>query len=340
MANYGKGIRVASGFDLAGAPVDHKYIVDTLVQANEYVDSGVAYEGMQVYCLADRTIYVYDGSSFQTLSASSGSAEIDLSNYVTLNGAQTITGKKTFNETIEGNVATATKLQEAVDVTLEGDVTGTTSFDGSQDVAINVALAETGVVAGTYPKVTVDAKGRVTKGEALSVADIPDLTLAKITDAGSAASKDVGAQAGNVPILGEDGKLDTSVLPAVAISSTKVVASEAEMLALTAQEGDVAIRTDISASFILSNSDPTVLENWVKLASPTDGGFVSSVNGKTGTVTLTSSDVAEGSNLYYTEERATTNFNTNIATTSVSSLSDGAKVVMEDDVIILDCGNA
>ena len=38
-----------------------------------------------------------------------------------------------------------------------------------------------GVVAGTYPKVTVDAKGRVTGGSSLSASDIPSLDWSKIT---------------------------------------------------------------------------------------------------------------------------------------------------------------
>lgn len=340
MALFGKGITVASGFDLAGNPVDSKYIVDSLSEANEFIDSGVAYEGMQVYNKEDKTIYVYNGSSFQTMSASSGTAEVDLSNYVTLNGVQTITGKKTFTETIEGNVATATKLAEAKTIALTGDASGSASFDGSANANIAVTLADSGVTAGEYAKVTVDAKGRVTQGAQLEASDIPELTLAKITDAGTAAGKDIGVSAGNVPVLGADGKLDTAIIPALAISSTHVVSSEAEMLALIAEEGDVAVRTDLSASFILKGNDPKVLSNWVRLATPTDGGFVSSVNGKTGTVTLSTSDVAEGSNLYYTEERATANFTTNIATTTVSALNDGAKVVMEDDTLILDCGNA
>lgn len=340
MSLYGKGIVVASGFDLAGNPVDSKYVVDSLVEANSFAETGVAYEGMQVYCKEDKTIYVYVNGSFQTLSASAGSGEIDLSGYATLSSEQTITGKKTFTQTIVGNVATASKLAEAKDIALTGDVSGTASFDGSQSISINATLANSGVTAGTYSKVTVDAKGRVTAGASFEATDIPDLTLAKITDAGTAASKDVGASAGNVPILNEEGKLDTAILPAIAISSTHIVASEAEMLALTAQEGDVAVRTDLSETYILKGNAPTVKDNWVKLASPTDNGFVSTVNGKTGAVTLTTSDVAEGSNLYYTEERATANFGTNIAQTTVSALSDGAKVVKEDDVIILDCGNA
>jgi phage-related tail fiber protein len=45
---------------------------------------------------------------------------------------------------------------------------------GGLEVAAGVAsLAATGVVAGTYPKVTVDAKGRVTGGTTLVSDDLP-----------------------------------------------------------------------------------------------------------------------------------------------------------------------
>ncbi|MDC7699587.1 hypothetical protein [Vogesella indigofera] len=44
-----------------------------------------------------------------------------------------------------------------------------------------VALSASGVGAGTYPKVTVDAYGRVTGGAALTAADIPSLDWSKIT---------------------------------------------------------------------------------------------------------------------------------------------------------------
>ena len=340
MALFGKGITVASGFDLAGSPVDSKYIVENLSEAEEFVTDGTAYEGMQVYNKEDSLIYVYTNASFQLLSTVAGVPDIDLSNYTTLSGEQTITGKKTFTETIEGNAKTASKLAESKTISVSGDASGSASFDGSANANIAVTLADSGVTAGEYTKVTVDAKGRVTQGAQLEASDIPELTLAKITDAGSAAGKDVGASAGNVPVLGADGKLDTAILPALAISTTHVVASQAEMLALTVQEGDMAVRTDLSASFVFKGGDATKLENWIRLATPSDDGFVSTVNGKTGVVTLTTSDITEGSNLYYTEERATTNFSTNIVATSVISMSDGANVVLDTDTLFLDCGNA
>ena len=110
------------------------------------------------------------------------------------------------------------------------------------------------------------------------------------------------------------------------------------MLALNAQVGDIAIRSDITKSFILKQTPASTLSNWLELISPTHE--VISVNGKTGAVVLTTSDIAEGNNKYYTEVRATANFNTNFSSKSYKGLSDGAKILSEDDVLILDGGNA
>lgn len=61
-------------------------------------------------------------------------------------------------------------------ITLSGDATG------SGTTAITVTLSPSGVTAGTYPKVTVDTKGRVTAGSALADTDIPTLTASKISN--------------------------------------------------------------------------------------------------------------------------------------------------------------
>lgn len=84
------------------------------------------------------------------------------------------------------------------------------------------------------------------------------------------------------------GTLPSSVLPPLAINETFTVASQAAMLALTAQRGDVAIRTDLGRSFILSTDSPATLADWKQL---TAGGDVASVAGRTGAVVLTKSDV-------------------------------------------------
>lgn len=64
-----------------------------------------------------------------------------------------------------GNAATATALQTARTIGISGDAAGTAaSFNGSTNITIPVTLASSGVTAGTYSSVTVDAKGRVTSG--------------------------------------------------------------------------------------------------------------------------------------------------------------------------------
>lgn len=63
----------------------------------------------------------------------------------------------------------------------------------------------------------------------------------------------------------------------------------------------MAVRTDENKSYILNADDPTVLANWVWLRTP--DCKVLSVNSKTGAVVLTTSDIAEGANLYFTEAR-------------------------------------
>lgn len=63
-----------------------------------------------------------------------------------------------------GKAQSADKLTTAHKISLSGDATGDTTFDGSADKTIDVTLANSGVTAGTYSALTVDAKGRATAG--------------------------------------------------------------------------------------------------------------------------------------------------------------------------------
>ena len=123
---------------------------------------------------------------------------------------------------------------------------------------------------------------------------------------GTAAVLNTGTSAGQIPVLATGGKLPSSVFPALAITDTFVVASEAAMLALSAAEtGDVAVRSDLNKSFILRGTNPAVLADWQELLTPTDA--VLSVNGQTGIVVLTTQHIAEhSSNLYHTPARVNT----------------------------------
>jgi hypothetical protein len=103
------------------------------------------------------------------------------------------------------------------------------------------------------------------------------------SDVGAIATTARGAVNG-VASLDADGKVPSAQLPAIAITETYVVASEAAMLALTAQVGDLAIRTDVEKNFILQSEPASTLGNWIELESPPSG--VTSVDSRTGAVTL------------------------------------------------------
>jgi hypothetical protein len=110
---------------------------------------------------------------------------------------------------------------------------------------------------------------------------------------GTAAQRNTGTLTGNIPVLGNDGKLADSVLPNLSITDTFVVSSQAAMLALTAQVGDVAVRTDLNKTFILRVAGAFTLANWQELLTPPN--TVLSVAGKTGAVVLEKEDVGLGS---------------------------------------------
>lgn len=124
--------------------------------------------------------------------------------------------------------------------------------------------------------------------------------------------------ANGLATLGADSKIPTSQLPALAITDTFVVASQAAMLALSAETGDVAVRTDLNRSYILAGTNPATLSHWQELLTPTDA--VLSVNGQTGAVVLTTSHISEGTNFYWTQSR----FDTAFAAKTTNNLAEGA----------------
>lgn len=81
----------------------------------------------------------------------------------------------------KGNASSANKLYAGRFLNYTGAATGQGFFDGSGDINIPMTLADSGVAAGTYSKVTVNAKGLVTGAHSLIQGDIPALDAGKIT---------------------------------------------------------------------------------------------------------------------------------------------------------------
>ena len=80
-----------------------------------------------------------------------------------------------LNQNTTGTAGSTATLATARTISMNGDVAYTSpAFDGSANVLGPATLASIGV-AGTYTKVTTDAKGRVTVGANLTAGDVPTL---------------------------------------------------------------------------------------------------------------------------------------------------------------------
>lgn len=96
--------------------------------------------------------------------------------FVDTSSNQTIAGSKTFNSTVNadiaGNAATATKLATSRTISVSGDADGSASFDGSANADIAITLDTVNSNVGTFTKVTVNAKGLTTAASQASLSDI------------------------------------------------------------------------------------------------------------------------------------------------------------------------
>lgn len=98
------------------------------------------------------------------------------------------------------------------------------------------------------------------------------------------------------------GTLPSSVMPPIAITSVQVATSQAVMLSLTTQEGDVVVRSDINKSYMHNAGSTGTIADFTELQTP--GNSVLSVNAKTGSVILTQDTVGDGA----TYKRSTASF--------------------------------
>lgn len=127
------------------------------------------------------------------------------------------------NGTPEGNIIInpdggtseeASKLAVARAFSISGDGTApAVNFDGTAAVNLVLTLAASGVTAGTYAKVMVDNKGRITQGFNLEVTDLPDIPVSKITGLGTSATVNTGSTEGTIPVIGAGDKLAEALIP-------------------------------------------------------------------------------------------------------------------------------
>lgn len=211
---------------------------------------------------------------------------------------------------------------------------GTSNFDGAYS-SLTGKPSDGSATIATVSNDVVTLKSGVSQSTlTIGNSNGTDITLAKVAKTGAysdlsgkptlgtAAALNTGTSQGDVPLLGAGGKLASSVVPASAITDTFVVSSQAAMLALSnADVGDVCVRTDINKSFILKSTPYSTLSNWQELLTPTDA--VQSVNGQTGVVSLSASDVLSTAQQNAVNSGITSSLVTQIGTnqTNISNLN-------------------
>jgi hypothetical protein len=140
--------------------------------------------------------------------------------------------------------------------------------------------------------------------------------------------------------LDGNGLVPTSQLPALAVSSTFVVADIPARDALPVgpsagqvQEGDIVVVLDASADPQISSGRASYIYDGSTYVRLSTIGSVDSVNGQTGVVILDSDDISEGgANQYFTEERAQDAVGNNLVDSSTIDLTydDGANTITAD----------
>lgn len=163
-------------------------------------------------------------------------------------------------------------------------IAGTKTF--SAPVVIAAPTAADHATTKNYVDTGLGAKANTTHAHA--IADVTNLQ----TSLNSKIAVSEKGSANGVATLGADSKIPQAQLPALALTDVHTVGTEADMIALAAQEGDIAIRTDIGKTFVHNGGTAKTTADWSEMLSPSGG--VTSVNGQTGVVTLAKNDVGLG----------------------------------------------
>ena len=171
---YGAGVVYTAAIDLgAKKPLDSRIAVQTIAERDAHVTGNRAFPGMQVYVADDEKTYIYNGTSWDVLIT-----DADLTEGVDVKIAAATTGKiggilAGTDISVDGSgnatVNQAAKLTTVRNVTLTGDATGTSTFDGSADLSIAVDVPGLdSKVAITGQTGDVDLTGATVKVKTLS----------------------------------------------------------------------------------------------------------------------------------------------------------------------------
>jgi hypothetical protein len=254
--------------DIADGAITSAKILDATIATGDLADGAVTSAK-----IADATIVNADVSA----TAAIAKTKLDLGGTIT--SADLVDGT-IVNADI--NVSAAIALSKlAVDPLARANHTGTQTASTISDFDTQVRTSRLDQMAAPTGSVALNSQ---------KITGLADPTNAQEAVTLNYITTQKGANNGLASLDGS-GLIPTNQLPALAITTTQVVNSQANMLALTAETGDVAVRTDVNKSFILTATPATTLGNWQELLTPTDS--VLSVDGNTGAITLSGTYLAK-----------------------------------------------
>lgn len=200
--------------------------------------------------------------------------------------------------------------------------TGITATNGVLSLD-NQVTAQTVGNATTVPRLTINAQGQITGVTTATVAGVSGFdfdssngTLTITTSAGNFSDVLTLDPYTTTDLTEGTNKYHTTARARSAISATGSLSynSSTGVISFT-ERTDAEVRGLISASGDISYDNSTGVISFTETAAP-----VTSVNSLTGAVLLSTSDIAEGSRLYYTNSR----WDSALATKSTDDLTEGS----------------
>lgn len=254
-------------------------------------------------------------------------------------GASTLVVPYNINVTASGHITSAQSSTNAwFSIALPGTDTTVATAGVIPNRTFTVNHAPSGITAGTYAypiSITFNNRGHAT---AITPGSGPPELLANKNQPNGYAG------------LGPGGKILASQIPAIAITSTTLVANYADLVTITtAEEGDVGIVISdpdptLIGTYILGSGPYNVLSSWNRMLPPTSAGLVYSVDGMFGPNVVTANNVpilhqvsssgSPGNNIIRRIGNSTESSYV-LATTDLDAVSGGDIRVQADLVLLL-----
>ena len=184
---------------------------------------------------------------------------------------------------------TILNVEDGADVTDTTNVTAAGALmDSEVDADIKTLSLPANTTISAFGKTLVDdadaAAARTTLGvDAAGTDNSTDVTLAGSLDYITISGQTITRNAINLA-TDVTGTLPVGNMSATALTTVQTATNQSAHLALTAQEGDVVVRTDENKTYMRNGGTAGTMADYTLLATPTDA--VTSVNGNTGVVTV------------------------------------------------------